>query len=185
MKKYNFVAIVGSLRKQSYNKMLLGIAQTLLPNNITIEVLSIDDVPLYNADIHEEKVPESVDKLNDAIKAADALIFFTPEYNYSVPGVLKNVIDHVSSSPKKPFDLKPIGIMGVSSSLLGTARAQYHLRQIMVAVNAYVFSKPEVMITEAKKKFNKDGHLTDKTAEKLIGDFMEGFVKFVDRFIQQ
>ena len=89
MKKYNFVAIVGSLRKQSYNKMLLGIAQTLLPNNITIEVLSIDDVPLYNADIHEEKVPESVDKLNDAIKAADALIFFTPEYNYSVPGVLK------------------------------------------------------------------------------------------------
>ena len=81
--------------------------------------------------------------------------------------------------------MKPIGIMGVSSSLLGTARAQYHLRQIMVAVNAYVFSKPEVMITEAKKKFNKDGHLTDKTAEKLIGDFMEGFVKFVDRFIQQ
>lgn len=183
MKNYNFVAISGSLRKQSYNTMLLKVVQKLLPENIKIEMLSIDDVPLYNADIHEEKVPESVDKLLDAIKAADALIFFTPEYNYSVPGVLKNVIDHISSSPKKPFEMKPIGIMGASTSLLGTARAQYHLRQMMVAVNAYVFNKPEVMITEAKKKFDNEGNLTDKNAEKLIGDFMDGFVKFVDRFI--
>ena len=165
MKKYKFVAISGSLRKESYNTKLLRTVQGMLPQNITLEHLSIDDVPLYNADIHDEHVPESVDKLLDAIKAADALLFFTPEYNYSVPGVLKNVIDHISSSPKKPFEMKPIGMMGASTSLLETARAQYHLRQMMVANNAYVFNKPGVMIAEAKKKFDKDGNLTDKNAE--------------------
>jgi chromate reductase, NAD(P)H dehydrogenase (quinone) len=184
MKKYNFVAIVGSLRKESYNKMLLKVAQKLLPENITIEVLPIDDVPLYNADIHEEKVPESVDKLNDAIKAADALIFVTPEYNYSVPGVLKNVIDHISSSPKKPFAMKAVGIFGASTSLLGTARAQYHLRQIMVANNAFVLNKPEIMVTEAKKKFDENGNFNDKNAEKILYDFMNQLASLSDKLKQ-
>ena len=184
MKNYNFVAIVGSLRKQSYNKMLLKVAQKLLPENIKIEVLPIDDVPLYNADIHEEKVPESVDKLNDAIKAADALIFVTPEYNYSVPGVLKNVIDHISSSPKKPFDMKAVGIFGASTSLLGTARAQYHLRQIMVANNAFILNKPEIMVTEAKKKFDEKGNFNDKNTEKMLYDFMNQLASLSDKLKQ-
>ncbi len=184
MKKYNFVAIVGSLRKESYNKMLLKVAQNLLPENIKIEVLSIDDVPLYNADIHEEKVPESIDKINDAIKASDALIFVTPEYNYSVPGVLKNVIDHISSSPKKPFDMKVIGIMGASTSLLGTARAQYHLRQIMVANNAFLLNKPEIMVMEAKKKFDEKGNFNDKNTEKMLSDFMNQLAILSDKFKQ-
>lgn len=181
MKKYNFVAISGSLRKQSYNTMLLKVAQKLLPTNIAIEVLSIDDVPLYNADIHEKIVPESIDKINDAIKDADALIFVTPEYNYSVPGVLKNVIDHISSSPKKPFNMKAIGILGASTSLLGTARAQYHLRQIMVANNAFVLNKPEIMVTEAKKKFDEKGNFNDKDAEKMLVDFMNQLAILSDK----
>lgn len=181
MKNYNFVAIVGSLRKDSYNKMLLKVAQKLLPENIKIEVLSIDDVPLYNADIHEEKVPESVDKLNDSIKAADALIFVTPEYNYSVPGVLKNVIDHISSSPKKPFGMKAIGIFGASPSLLGTARAQYHLRQIMIANNAFVLNKPEIMVAEANKKFDEKGNFNDKNTEKILSDFMNQLAILSDK----
>lgn len=172
MKKYHFVAISGSLRNESYNTMLLKIAQNLSPENITIEHLSITEVPLYNADLHDKQIPQAVEQLNDAIKAADAVIFFTPEYNYSVPGVLKNTIDHISSSPKKPFEMKPVGIMGASTSLLGTARAQYHLRQVMVAVNAIVLNKPEIMITEAKIKFDKSGNLTDKKAEKMISDFI-------------
>lgn len=181
MKKYNFVAISGSLRKQSYNTMLLKVAQKLLPTNIAIEVLSIDDVPLYNADIHEKIVPESIDKINDAIKDADALIFVTPEYNYSVPGVLKNVIDHISSSPKKPFNMKAIGILGASTSLLGTARAQYHLRQIMVANNAFVLNKPEIMVAEAKKKFDEEGNFNDKDAEKMLVDFMNQLAILSDK----
>lgn len=184
MKKYNFVAIVGSLRKESYNKMLLKIAQKLSPDNISIELLNIDDVPLYNADIHEEKVPECVDVLNDAVMLADALIFVTPEYNYSVPGVLKNVIDHISSSPKKPFNMKAIGILGASTSLLGTARAQYHLRQIMVANNAFVLNKPEIMVSEAKKKFDEKGNFNDKNAEKMLSDFMNQLANLSDKLKQ-
>jgi chromate reductase, NAD(P)H dehydrogenase (quinone) len=184
MKKYNFVAIVGSLRKDSYNKIFIEFAQKLLPENITVEVLPIDDVPLYNADLHEEKIPESVDKVNDAIKAADALIFVTPEYNYSVPGVLKNAIDHISSSPKKPFEMKAIGILGVSTSLLGTARAQYHLRQIMVANNAFVLNKPEIMVTEAKKKFDENGIFKDKDTEKMLYEFMNELAALSDKLKQ-
>jgi chromate reductase, NAD(P)H dehydrogenase (quinone) len=180
MKKQKFVVIVGSLRKESYNKMLMEAAQKAVPDGITIEILPIEDVPLYNADLHEKQVPESVDALNDAIKAADALIFATPEYNYSVPGVLKNVIDHVSSSPKKPFQKKVIGIVGASTSILGTARAQYHLRQMMVAVDAFVLNKPEIMVSEAKKKFDEKGSLKDDETNKMLVDFLKNLSTLAD-----
>jgi len=179
--KYNFVAISGSLRAGSYNTMVLKALQKLAPSTISIEHLSIADVPLYNADIHEKQFPGVVDTLCDAIKAADAVIMVTPEYNYSVPGVLKNAIDIISRSPKKPFDMKAVGIMGASPGLLGTARAQYHLRQSMVFLNAYVMNKPEIMIAQVNTKFDEAGNLTDEKTKEFISKFIISLAEFSGR----
>ena len=182
--KYHFVAISGSLRKGSYNTMALKTAQKLAPAHVTIEHLNIDGVPLYNFDKHDKDFPEAVDKLCDAIKAADAVIIVTPEYNYSVPGVLKNTIDFISLSPKKAFDMKPVGIMGASPGLLGTTRAQYHLRQILVNLNAYVMNRPEIMISQADNKFDASGNLKDDKTIALFGKFIESLVEFSQRLNQ-
>jgi chromate reductase len=174
--QYHFVAISGSLRKGSYNTMTLKAVQKIAPENIVIEHLLIDEVPFYNFDLHEIQFPDVVEKLNDAVKAADAVILVTPEYNYSVPPALKNVIDFMSRSPKKPFDMKAVGIMGASPGLLGTSRAQYHLRQIMVSLNAYVMTKPEIMISQVNTKFDEAGNLTDKKTGEHILRFIESLV---------
>ena len=175
---YHFVAISGSLRKESYNTMLLKAAQKLAPEHVIIEHLTIDRVPLYNFDLHEKEFPAPVENLNDVIKTADAVIIVTPEYNYSIPGVLKNVIDFLSRSPKKPFDLKPVGIMSASPGLLGGARAQYHLRQILVAVNAYVMNQPEIMVAQAHTKFDEAGNLKDENTMQFTSKFIRSLASF-------
>jgi chromate reductase len=180
--KYHFVAISGSLRKGSYNTSLLKAVQELAPGNIEIERLFIEEVPLYNFDLYEHEFPPAVEKLNDAIKAADAVIIVSPEYNYSVPGVLKNTIDFISRSPKKPFDMKPVGIMGASTGMLGTSRAQYHLRQIMVFLNAYVMNRPEIMVAQAPTKFDEYGHLIDEKTKGYIETYIRALAEFSDRF---
>lgn len=125
---YHFIAISGSLRKESFNTMVLNAVQKLAPANIVIEQISIVDIPMYNFDLHEKVFPEPIEKLSTAIKTADAVIIVTPEYNYSIPGALKNVIDFLSKHLAKPFDKKAVGIISASPSLLGGVRAQYHLR---------------------------------------------------------
>jgi len=181
MKKYHFVAISGSLRQGSFNTMALQAAQQLVPANVTIEHLSIEDVPMYNFDLYDNHPPDIIEKLSKAIKAADALILVTPEYNYSIPGVLKNVIDFLSKHPDKPFDFKPVGIMGASPSSLGTARAQYHLRQTLVAVNALTLNQPEIMVAQANTKFDKEGHLTDEPTKAIISKFIVSLSEFCAR----
>jgi chromate reductase len=181
MKKYNFVAISGSLRKNSYNTMVLRAAQKLAPEYISIEQLSIADVPLYNADLYLDHFPPAVDKLAEAIKTSDAVIIVTPEYNYSIPGVLKNAIDFLSRSPKKPFEMKAVGIMGSSPGMLGSARAQYHLRQVMVYLNAYVMNRPEVFISQVNTKFNQTGELIDDKTAGQIHKFIESLAEFSER----
>ncbi len=183
-KLYHFVAISGSLRKGSYNTMVLKAAQKLAPINVVIEQLCIDKVPIYNFDLHGQYFPDEVEKLNDAVKAADAVIFITPEYNYSIPGVLKNVIDFFSRSPKKPFDKKPVGIMTASPGLLGGVRAQYHLRQILVAVNAYVMNQPEIVIGQVSTKFDEAGNLTDEKTKEFISKFITSLAAFSERIKQ-
>ncbi len=177
---YHFVAISGSLRKGSLNTMALLAAQMLAPKNITIEHLSIADVPLFNYDLHAEHTPDAVEKLNDAVKSADALIIFTPEYNYSIPGVLKNVLDFMSKSPKQPLSMKAVGIISASPSLLGGIRAQYHLRQVLVAVNAVSMNIPEVVITQANTKFDEAGNLTDEKTKEFISTFLTSLSVFSD-----
>lgn len=177
---YHFVAISGSLRKDSYNTMVLKTMQKLTPANITVEQIAITDVPMYNFDLHEKVLPESVEKLSTAIKTADALIIVTPEYNYSVPGVLKNVIDFLSKHPAKPFDKKAVGIISASPSLLGGVRAQFHLRQILVAINAMTMNLPEVVITEVNTKFDQTGNLTDEKTKEYLKKFIEALANHSD-----
>lgn len=181
-KEYNFVAISGSLRKDSYNTMVLKTIQKLTPENVHVEQLLIDDLPFYNSDIHEKEVPVSVQTLNVRIKSADAVIIVTPEYNYSISGVLKNAIDFVSRSPEKPFDMKPVGIMGATIGMLGTTKAQFQLRQMMVPLNAYVMNRPEIAISQVNTKFDNAGNLTDDKTKELIEKFLLSLKAFSDIF---
>lgn len=178
---YNFVAISGSLRCGSYNTMALRALIKLAPRNIHVEELSIAEIPIYNYDLYEKQFPAAVEIAIDKIKAADAVIIISPEYNYSIPGPLKNAIDIISRSPKKPFELKAVGIMGASPGMLGTARAQYHLRQVMVFLNAYVMNKPEIMIAAANTKFDQLGNLIDEKTATIMLNFVQSLAEFSDR----
>ncbi|HLW75094.1 MAG TPA: NADPH-dependent FMN reductase [Gammaproteobacteria bacterium] len=166
------MAMVGSLRQASYNKLALRAAQELKPADMEIENSDLGGLPLYNDDIRQEGYPPVVLDLCAHIQTADALLFVTPEYNYSLPGVLKNAIDWASRHPQQPLDGKPAAIMGASTGRLGTARAQYHLRQIGVFVNLHFINRPEVMIAGAAKAFDASGRLTDEGARKLIAELL-------------
>lgn len=162
------VGLSGSLRRGSYNTAALRAAQELAPAGMTIEVGEIGDLPLYNDDVRVAGYPPAVERLRSQLAAADALLLVTPEYNYSIPGVLKNAIDWASRPPDQPFDGKPVAIMGASPGLFGTARAQYHLRQMLVFLNAIPLNKPEVMIAQANAKFDESGRLTDEPTREFI-----------------
>jgi len=162
------LGIAGSLRKDSYNKLALNAAQALAPEETEIEIFDIAGIPLFNQD--EERSPSPmVQEFKKKIHAADAILFVTPEYNYSVPGVLKNAID-CASRPygENAWNGKPVAVMGASVGTLGTARAQYHLRQMFVFLNMYAVNQPEVMIANAAQKFDNEGNLTDDIAANLI-----------------
>jgi len=183
MATLNVITICGSLRKASYNAMVQRSLPALAPAGMTITVSPpIGDLPLYNADVQANGFPAAVNTLADAIRAADGVIFNTPEYNYSMPGVLKNAIDWVSRLPNQPFANKPVAIQSASQGLLGGARAQYHLRQSLIFLDAFTFNRPEIFIGSAKGKFDEaKGELTDQAARDLIKQQLEGFAKFIAR----
>jgi chromate reductase len=169
----NVLGLCGSLRKASYNAAALRTAQALAPEGMTIVRGEIGDFPLYNEDVREQGFPPAVERLRQQIRDADALLIVTPEYNYSIPGVLKNAIDWASRPPEQPFAGKPMAIMGASIATTGTARALYHLRQAFVVLNALILNQPEVMIATAHQRFDADGNLTDETTRKFIGRQLE------------
>lgn len=175
------LAMVGSLRKASYNKLTLRAALELKPVGMEIEDFDIAPIPPYNEDVRALGFPPPVQVLRDKIQAADALLFVTPEYNYSVPGVLKNAIDWASRPPERVFSGKPAAIMGASGGRLGTARAQYHLRQTGVFLDLHFINKPEVMISFAEKVFDASGHLTDEAARKLIAELLVSLAEWTRR----
>jgi chromate reductase, NAD(P)H dehydrogenase (quinone) len=182
-KQYRFVAISGSLRKDSFNTMTLKAMQQLAPPHISIEQLSIADIPIFNQDLHHDKeFPEAAFKLNAAIKASDAVIIVSPEYNYSIPGPLKNTIDMLSRLPDQGFDMKPVGLAGASPGFFGTVRSQNHLRQVLTFVNAYVMNKPGIMIGQANTKFDKEGNLTDEKTKEFLKKFIESLATFSELF---
>ena len=174
------LGISGSLRKNSFNTALLRAAQELAPAGMSIGAADISTLPLYNEDVREKGYPAPVQVLRDQIKAADAVLIATPEYNYSIPGVLKNAIDWASRPPEQPFDGKIVGIVGASPGRLGTARAQYHLRQCFVFLNAAVLNRPEVMVGGAAQVF-KDGKLVDAPTRQFVADLLAALAVAVGR----
>lgn len=178
----NAITICGSLRKASYNRMLANALPALAPAGLSITPSPSIEMPLYNADVQAQGFPPAATKLADAIRAADGVIFVTPEYNYSIPGALKNAIDWVSRFENQPFLNKPIAIQSASMGPLGGARMQYHLRTSMVFLNAIVFNTPEIFVGTAQAKFDeKTGELKDETTIKFIRQQLEGFEKFIAR----
>ena len=166
------LGISGSLRKGSFNTAALRAAAELLPDGMSLEIADIGDIPLYNDDVRQLGYPPAVQRLRDQIAAADALLFATPEYNYSISGVLKNAIDWASRPPDPPLVGKPAGIMGATGGLWGTTRAQYHLRQCFVFLNMFPVNKPEVMIAQAPNKFDAQGRLTDQQTRDIVAQLM-------------
>lgn len=175
------VGISGSLRKGSYNTMALKAAMELAPEGMTIEAAEIGDLPHYNDDVRLAGYPPEVERFRAQLTAADAILFVTPEYNYSIPGVLKNAIDWASRPPNQPFDNKPVAIMGASMGVLGTARAQYQLRQMLVFLNAFPLNKPEVMIGAAQTKFDASGALTDEATADFIRQLLTSLAAWTER----
>ena len=171
-KGINILAICGSLRAGSYNRAALRTAIELKPPGMTIETADIGSIPLYNEDVRAQGFPPPVEKLRQQIKEADALLFVSPEYNYSIPGVLKNAIDWASRPPDQPFAGKPVAIMGAGAGMAGTARAQYDLRRCCVFLDMHPLNKPEVLIGVAHTKFDAEGAFTDEVGRSLIRDLL-------------
>ncbi len=164
----HILGISGSLRKASLNSAALRACADLLPPGATMSVFDLSPIPLYDEDVRQQGLPEPVQRLREQIRAADALLIATPEYNYSIPGVLKNAIDWASRPPEQPFADKPVALIGATPGGFGTSRAQYHLRQVFVYLNAHLLNQPEAFISAAPTKFDEQGKLTDAaTAEQL------------------
>jgi len=166
--KLSILGFAGSLRQGSYNRAILRAAQEMVPSEATLDIFDLAGIPVFNQDL-ESQPAEIIKAFKAAIRAADALLIATPEYNYSMPGVLKNALDSASRPyGDNALEGKPVAIMGASIGMLGTARAQYHLRQSCVFLNMYPLNHPEVMIPFAQEKIDDKGHLTDpKTREKI------------------
>jgi chromate reductase len=177
MYEIKILGIVGSLRKDSYNHFALKAALELVPDGAVLNLIELHGIPVFNQD-DEMAMPAAVLEFKRRILAADAILFATPEYNYSVSGVLKNAIDWAS----RPFGEsawtgKPAALMGASPGSLGTARAQYHLRQILVAFDMPVVNQPEVMIGNAAQRFDQDGRLTDASTREHIQKLLAALVQ--------
>jgi chromate reductase len=180
-KPVRILGIAGSLRRESYNRSALRAAVQLVPQDATLEVFELDGIPGFNQD-EEQNPPAKVVELKRRIRDADSVLFVTPEYNYSVPGVLKNAIDWASRPyGDSAWSGKPAAIMGASVGAIATARAQYHLRQIMVFLNMFPVNQPEVMIGHAAERFDKDGNLTDDTTKDFIRQLLASLVAWTRR----
>jgi len=184
----NIIAICGSLRKGSYNRMLMQALPGFAPAGMTIkEAPSFAEFPLYNADIQNSTgFPSAVRTLADAIRGADGVVFCTPEYNFSIPGGLKNAIDWVSRLPDQPFAGKPIAIQSASPGPLGGGRVQYDMRRTMVFLDALTLNKPEIFVGGCASKIDdKTGEVKDETTRGLLKQQLEAFAKFVARHGKQ
>ncbi len=180
-KKIKILGFAGSLRKDSYNKSLLRAALELVPKDAELETFDLEGIPPFNQDL-ENQPPDKVKEFKAKIRAADAILIVTPEYNYSIPGVLKNAID-CASRPygDNAFEHKPVAIMGASVGAMGAARAQYHLRQCFVFLTCFALNQPEVMVPFANDKIDKNGKLTDQKTRDKIRELLESLVAWTRR----
>jgi chromate reductase len=170
------LGFAGSLRQGSYNKAALRAAVELAPAGMTIETFDLAPIQPYNEDVKQRGFPPPEQELRERIRAADALLIVTPEYNRGIPGVLKNAIDWVSRPPDQPLNGKPTAILGASPGMIGTAVAQYDLRRCLGVLNALVMNTPSVMIGQASEKFDEQGRLTDQATRDIIGKLLGSLV---------
>jgi chromate reductase, NAD(P)H dehydrogenase (quinone) len=180
-KVVKILGFAGSLRKDSYNRCLLRAALELVPKDAELEIFDLEGIPLFNQEL-EDQPTEKVKEFKAKITAADAVLIATPEYNYSIPGVLKNAID-CASRPygDNAFEHKPMAIMGASIGMTGSARAQYHLRQCFVFLTCFALNQPEVMVPFAQDKIDKDGKVTDQMTREKIRELLEALVAWTRR----
>jgi len=185
MEKLKILGFAGSLRKASYNKAILRAAAELVPENTEFEIFDLEGIPPFNEDL-ESYPPAKVTELKAKLKAADAVVIATPEYNYSMPGVLKNALDWASRPyGDNSFDDKPLAIMGASIGAIATARAQYHLRQTCVFLNMHPINKPEVMVGAVQDKVDKNNNLTDEKTKEIIKTMLVNLVDWTQRLKQK
>ena len=175
------LGFAGSLRKASFNKALLQVALELALEDAEIEPFDLEGIPPFNQDL-EQNPPEKVREFKAKIRAANALLIVTPEYNYSIPGVLKNAIDWASRPyVENPFDGKPVALMGASVGMLGTGRAQYDLRRCCVFLNMYPVNRPEVMVPYVEDKVDRAGRITDVNTRERVRALLEALVAWTVR----
>ncbi len=180
LKPFLIVGFSGSLRKSSYNSALLHAAAELLPPGVTLEIIDLAPLPMFNQDF-EKPFPEAVNAFRSQLAQADALLIASPEYNSSITGALKNALDWASRSPQPPLQGKPVAIMGASTGNFGTLRAQLHLRQILTHVGALPLGKPEVLVARAEQAFDADGKLVDTAARGFLRDLLLALAKWSER----
>jgi chromate reductase len=181
MDKIHILSFAGSLRKGSYNRSLLRAASELAPPEVEIEIYDLEGLPLYNQDL--ENAPSAkVKEFKEKLRSADAILIATPEYNYSISGILKNALD-IASRPYGDNSLngKPLGIIGASVGMMGTVRAQSHLRQFCTVLNMHPMNNPEILVSAAKDKFDNYGKLTDQETKDRIRKFLEALVIWTKR----
>jgi chromate reductase len=178
-KNIKIAGLTGSLRRDSYNKAALKAAGKLLPENAVLNIIDLSEIPFFNEDLEAQGLPASVSEFLEKLSEADAILISTPEYNYSIPPVLKNALDWASRGDKLPLFGKPVAIMSASPSIFGGARVQYHLRQVCVALNLIPINKPEVFITSANKKFDEVGNLINESTKNLMKKLLEALVQNV------
>jgi chromate reductase, NAD(P)H dehydrogenase (quinone) len=176
------ITICGSLRKDSFNRKLAALLPSLAPAGMTITASPSIEMPLYNADIQAQGIPAPVTALADAVRAADGVIVVTPEYNFTIPGGLKNAFDWISRLKEQPFVGKPVAIQSASGGPVGGARMQYDLRKMMVYLDAVTLNKPEIFVGMAQTKFDeKTGELKDDVTRNFVKQQLEAFGTFIAR----
>ncbi len=180
VQKIKVVGISGSLRKKSFNTALLREAKALAPDGMEIEIFDIIDVPLFNADVEAVGDPAAVKAMKEAIRAADGVLFATPEYNHSTSGVLKNAIDWASRGKDSPLVGKPVTFMG-TGGIAGSSRAQMHLENIFVETRSYSMSKPGVILPFARTQFDADLHLLNDDVKVSVKKHLEAFVIWINK----
>lgn len=176
------VGMSGSLRKGSYNTMLLKAAAQLLPTDVSMEIISIEDIPLYNADLDlpaAKQRPQAVEHFRKMLSDADGILISSPEYNYSIPGGLKNAIDWASRGEDSPLLRKPVAVIGATTGLWGTTRMQLAFHNVFLYLDMKPVYKPEVLVAQAEKKFDKNGNLIDEMAKKLLKQKLEALKEMI------
>lgn len=179
------LGFTGSLREDSFNKAALKAAQERVPEGAVLKLLDLSPLPFFNEDLEKGLLPKAVVDFKEALSEADGILIATPEYNFSIPPVLKNALDWASRGKDLPLSGKPAAIMSASPGMLGGARVQYHLRQVCLSLNLHVLNRPEVFITKAGLKFDEKGHLIDEQTGQAIQKLLEALVKRVKADLPQ